>query len=136
MQINPYLHFPGTAEQAFLFYQSAFGGEFTNITRFKEMKNENIGPDEEEKLAHIALPIGSNTLMGSDVPKFMGILNLKENRSKISINLESKQEADRLYALLSIHGEIEMPLAESPWGSYFAMFRDQFGIEWMIDCPL
>ncbi len=71
--------------------------------------------------------------MASDTPSFMGKHNEKENRSKISIIAESKEEAERLFIGLSKDGEIEMPLAESPWGSYFGMFRDKFGIEWMVD---
>ena len=82
---------------------------------------------------HIALPIGKNILMGNDVPEFMGRVNENENRSKISVNAESREEADKLYNGLSAGGTIEMPIADSPWGSYFAMFRDKYGIEWTID---
>ncbi len=82
---------------------------------------------------HIALPIGNNILMGNDVPSFMGPTNENENRSKISVNVESKEEADRIFNGLSVGGQIEMPIGDSPWGTYFAMFRDKYGIEWMID---
>lgn len=134
--INPYIHFNGNAEEAFLFYKSVFGGEFRAIRRFKDLSIPNPPFPEKEanKIMHIALPIGKNSLlMGSDVPEFMGKVNENENRSKISISTESKEEADNLYNKLSIGGKIEMPIGESPWGSYFAMFRDQYGIEWMID---
>ncbi|MOA60028.1 hypothetical protein D3C78_1848020 [compost metagenome] len=82
---------------------------------------------------HIALPIGKNILMGNDVPEFMGRVNENENRSKISISAESKEEADKLFNGLSVGGNIEVPIADSPWGSYFGMFRDKYGIEWMVD---
>ena len=83
---------------------------------------------------HIALPIGNHSiLMGSDTPEFMGKHNENETRSKISISAESKAEADHIFNGLSEGGTIEMPIEESPWGSYFGMFRDKFGIEWMID---
>jgi len=83
---------------------------------------------------HIALPIGkSSVLMGSDTPAFMGKQNENENRSKISISAESKEEADQLFNGLSAGGKIEMSIADSPWGSYFGMFRDKYGIEWMVD---
>jgi len=83
---------------------------------------------------HIALPIGkTNVLMGSDVPNVLGKVNEQENRSKISISAESKEEADHLFNGLSAGGNIEMPIADSPWGSYFGMFRDKYGIEWMVD---
>ena len=83
---------------------------------------------------HIALPIGKGSiLMGSDTPEFMGKHNENENRSKISISAESKEEADHLFNGLSAGGQVEMLIADSPWGSYFGMFRDKYGIEWMVD---
>ena len=82
---------------------------------------------------HIALPIGQNVLMGNDVPEFMGRVNENENRSKISISAESREEADHLFNGLSAGGSIEVPIDDSPWGSYFGMFRDKYGIEWMVD---
>ncbi len=134
--INPYLHYNGNAEEAFEFYKSVFGGSFAMLARFKDMPNAEhpISAEEENKVMHVALPIGKqNVLMGSDVPSFMGQVNENENRFKISISAESKAEADHLFHELSAGGSIEMPIADSPWGSYFGMFRDKFGIEWMVD---
>jgi PhnB protein len=82
---------------------------------------------------HIALPIGKNSLMANDVPESMGRVNENENRSKIMISAESREEADNLFSGLSAGGTIEVPMDDSPWGSYFGMFRDKFGIEWMVD---
>lgn len=134
--IHPFIHFNGNAEEAFLFYRSVFGGEFSNIMRFKDLQTPG-GPDfgkEAEKLMHIALPIGKHhVLMGSDTPEQLGRHSEAETRSKISIGAESKEEADHLFNGLSAGGQIEMPIADSPWGSYFGMFRDKFGIEWMVD---
>ena len=79
------------------------------------------------------MPIGKNILMANDVPEITGKTNENENRSKISISTESKVEADKLFNGLSAGGNIEMPIGDSPWGSYFGMFRDKFGIEWMVD---
>jgi len=135
-QISPYIHFNGNAEEAFTFYKSAFGGEFATIVRFKDMAipGQPISEKEADKIMHIALPIGKNSvLMGSDTPEFMGRHNEKENRSKISVSAESKEEAYQLFNGLSAGGEVEMPIDESSWGSYFCMFRDKYGIEWMID---
>ena len=135
-QINPYIHFNGDAEEAFNFYKSVFGGEFAMILRFKDMAipERPIAENEAEKIMHIALPIGkSSVLMASDTPEFMGKHNEKENRSKISISAESKEEADHLFNGLSAGGQIEIPITDSPWGSYFGMFRDKYGIEWMVD---
>jgi PhnB protein len=135
-QINPYIHFNGNAEEAFTFYKSVFGGEFERVARFKDLASAEhpISEKEQNKIMHIALPIGkSSVLMGSDTPEFMGRHNENENRSKISVSAESKEEADKIFNGLSAGGNIEMPIGDSPWGSYFGMFRDKYGIEWMVD---
>lgn len=133
--INPYINFNGNAEEAFTFYKSVFGGEFVKIIRFKELSSPEFQVSEKEanKIMHIALPIGNNTLMANDIPEILGRVNENENRSKISISTESKEEADKLFNGLSAGGEIEMPISESPWGSYFGMFRDKYGIEWTVE---
>ncbi len=134
--INPYIHFNGNAEEAFTFYKSVFGGEFATVVRFKDMSFEGAPnfEKEAEKIMHIVLPIGKNSmLMGSDTPEQMGKHSEVETRSKISINAESKEEADKIFNGLSKGAQVEMPIQESPWGSYFGMLRDQFGIEWMVD---
>ena len=134
--INPHVNFNGNAEEAFNFYKSVFGGEFSRLVRFGQMASADFTVDEKEanKIMHIALPIGaSNELMGNDVPSFMGTVNEQENRSKIAVIVESKEEADAIYNGLSAGGAVEMPISDSPWGSYFGMFRDKYGIEWMIE---
>lgn len=136
VSINPHINFNGNAEEAFTFYKSVFGGEFAKIIRFKDIASPEmpIAEKEENKIMHIALPIGrSNVLMANDVPEFMGKVNENENRSKISISTESKEEADKLFNGLSAGGTIEMPIEDSFWGSYFGMFRDKYGIEWMVE---
>ena len=135
VQINPHINFNGNAEEAFNFYKSVFGGEFTKVIRFKDLSSPEFTVPENEanKIMHIALPIGKNYLMANDVPEFMGRTNENEHRSKIAISVDSKEEADKLFNGLSVGGQIEMPIAESPWGTYFGMFRDKYGIEWMID---
>jgi PhnB protein len=134
-QINPYINFNGNAEEAFTFYKSVFGGEFAKIMRFKDISSPEfpVTEDDANKIMHIALPIGKNILMANDVPESMGQTNENENRSKISISAESKEEADKLFNGLSAGGQIEAPIGDSPWGSYFGMFRDKYGIEWMVD---
>lgn len=133
--INPHINFNGNAEEAFNFYKSVFGGEFTKIIRFKDISSPEFPVPEKEanKIMHIALPIGKNNLMANDVPESMGRVNENENRSKIFVNAESREEADKLFSGLSAGGTIEMPIDDSPWGTYFAMFRDKFGIEWMVE---
>jgi PhnB protein len=136
--INPHINFNGNAEEAFTFYRSVFGGEFAKIVRFKDIAGPEfpIAEKEAHKIMHIALPIGPNMLMANDVPESMGRTNENENRSKIFISAESREEADKLYHGLSAGGQIEGPIGDSPWGSYFGCFRDKYGIEWMIDFNL
>lgn len=134
-QINPHINFNGNAEEAFTFYKSVFGGAFAKIIRFKELASAEfpVAEKEENKIMHIALPIGSSMLMANDVPEIMGKTNENENRSKIVITAESKEEADRLFNGLSVGGQIEGPIGDSPWGTYFGCFRDKYGIEWIVD---
>lgn len=133
--INPYINFNGNTEEAFTFYKSVFGGEFTSIIRFKDVASAELPVPEHEanKIMRITLPVGNNLLIANDVPESMGRVNKNENRSKIAITAESKEEADRIFNGLSAGGTVEMPMAESPWGTYFAMFRDKYGIEWTVE---
>ncbi|MEK7638745.1 MAG: VOC family protein [Patescibacteria group bacterium] len=134
--INPWINFNGNAEEAFTFYKSVFGGEFEKVIRFKDLAGPEfpVAEKEEHKIMLITLPIGrSNMLMANDVPEILGRVNENENRSKISISTESKEEADRLFNGLSAGGTVEGPMGDSPWGSYFGMFRDKYGIEWTIE---
>src|SRR5574338_574448 len=99
MTINPWINFNGNAEEAFTFYKSVFGGEFTKIIRFKDLESAEfkVPEKEENKIMYIALPIGENNLLiANDVPEIMGKTNENENRSKIVVNAESKEEAERL----------------------------------------
>lgn len=128
-QINPHINFNGNAEEAFTFYKSVFGGEFSKIIRFKDLAGPEFPVPEKEadKIMHIALSIGNSALMGNDVPESMGRTNENENRSKIYISAESKEEAVQLFNGLSAGGQIEVPMEES-----FGMFRDRYGIEWIV----
>ena len=134
--INPHLHFNGNTEEAFLFYKTVFGGEIKKIIRFKELSTEGFSFPEDElnKIMHISLSIGNtSTISGSDVPSILGTVNESENRSKITITANSKQEAEALFNGLSEGAAIECELGQSPWGSYFGSLRDKYGIEWMIE---
>jgi PhnB protein len=133
--INPYINFNGNAEEAFTFYKSVFGGEFTVITRFKDIASAEFPVPEQEanKILRIVLPIGNNMLIANDVPASLGPVNERENRSKIAVSVQLREEAEKIVSGLSEGGEMEMPLSDSPWGSSFAMFRDKFGIEWTVE---
>jgi PhnB protein len=139
LTLNPWINFNGNAEEAFTFYKSVFGGEFTKIVRFKDIASDEmpIAKKEENKIMYIALPIENNAmLIANDVPEVLGRVNEQENRSKILVNTESKEEADRLFSGLSAGGIVEGPMGDSPWGSYAGMFRDKYGIEWIIQSSL
>ncbi len=133
--INPYINFNGNAEEAFNFYKSVFGGEFSSLVRFKDLENTGIHASENDanKIMRITLPIGGATLVANDVPESLGRVSENENRSKIAVQAESREEADRIFAGLTQGAAIEMPMSESPWGTYFGMFRDKFGIEWTVE---
>ncbi len=133
--INPYINFNGNAEEAFTFYKSVFGGEFDSVVRFKDLEGPEFPVPENEanKIMRITLPIAGNTLIANDVPESMGPVNENENRSKISVDTESHEEAERIFNGLSQGGIVEMPMSESPWGTSFAMLRDKYGIEWTVE---
>jgi len=134
--INPYLTFNGNCEEAFKFYKSVFGGEFTYLGRYKEMTpmegHPPVSKEEAEKIMHVSLPIGKETiLMGSDTSETFGKVTVGTNFS-VSITTESQEEADRLFKGISKDGKVTMPMDKTFWGSYFGMLVDKFGIPWMV----
>jgi PhnB protein len=135
--INPYLIFNGNCEEAFLFYQSVFGGEFPYIGRFNDMPpadgNPVLSEEDGNRIMHVTLPISDGyVLMGSDSNSASGEVTFGENVS-LSINAKSKEEADKLFNGLSAGGSVTMPMNQTFWGAYFGMFADKFGIHWMVN---
>lgn len=134
--LNPWINFNGNAEEAFTFYKSVFGGEFAKIVRFKDLANAEFQVPEKEanKIMKIALLIGcGNMLVGNDVPEFMGKVSENENRSKIHVDADSKEQAEKLFNGLSVGGQVDGEFGQSPWGTYAGMFRDKYGIEWIVE---
>jgi PhnB protein len=133
--INTYLTFAGNAEEAFNFYRSVFGGEFPMIMRFKDSpESGNVSENEQDKIMHIALPIGKgNLLMASDALGTWGQELKQGNNYHISLSPSSEDEANKLFNGLSAGGHISVPLDKAFWGSYFGMFTDKFGIQWMVN---
>lgn len=139
--LNIYLNFNGNCEEAFNFYKSIFGGEFSYIQRFKDMPPQEgmppIPKDMLGKILHVSLPISKyHILMGSDTggewaPKYQ-----QGNNFSISISADSKQDADRFFSKLSEGGQVVMPMEKVFWGEYFGMLTDKFGINWMISFPI
>lgn len=136
--INPYLNFDGKTEEAFKFYQTVFGGELSEINRFKDMPDaQDIPEKDREKVMHVSLPIGKgNFLMGSDIMGSMASNFKPGNNFYISVSPQSREETERIFKELSKGGKIEMELDETFWGSYFGMFQDKYGINWMVDYAL
>ncbi len=134
-RLNPYLNFPGNTEEAFEFYKSVFGGEFSSVVRFKDlpMEGHTLPADAEDKILHISLPIGENILMASDAPESMGHQVIQGNNVYVSVHPDSKEEADRIFGALSAGGSVEMDIADQPWGDYYGSFKDKFGINWMVN---
>ncbi len=136
--VSTHLHFSGNAEEAFQFYRAAFKTEFVGpLTRFKDLppnpERPPLGADEMNKVMHVALPIvGGHLLMGNDAPAFLGQL-VKGNNVDLALQLDSRAEADRLFAALSQGGTVEMPMQDMFWG-YFGSVVDKFGINWTIRC--
>ncbi len=130
--INTYLNFNGNTEEAFNFYKSVFGGEFKMLQRLKDTPEaDKIPANEREKIMHVALPIGSNFLMGTDVLETMPQITFGTN-SSISIDADSFEEGNKLFDGLSLGGTVMMPFEKMFWGAYFGMFTDKFGVQWMM----
>jgi PhnB protein len=135
-KLNAYLNFAGTTEEAFNFYRSVFGGDFSSLVRFKDMPmgETKISKDDESKIMHIALPIGKESvLMATDALESMGFKLVQGNNFYIMVQPESKEEADRIFRALSAGGMVEMPMGDQPWGDYYGSFKDKFGVGWMVD---
>jgi PhnB protein len=135
-KLNTYLNFAGNTEEAFNFYKSVFGGEFSSVVRFKDMPMEGvrIPKEDENKIMHIGLAVGKdNVLMATDTLSSLGQKLIQGNNVYISIHPESKEEADRIFNSLSAGGAIEMPIANQPWGDYYGSFKDKFGVQWMVN---
>jgi PhnB protein len=133
--ISPYLNFNGSTEEAFTFYRSIFGGEFSSVQRFKDMPGSEQNPGKErQKIMHIALPLGKAGVMyGSDVPESMLNMLLFGSNNHIIIETESEEEARRLFEGLSNGGKVAMPLGKQFWGAPYGAFADKYGVQWMIN---
>lgn len=137
--VNIYINFNGNCEKAFNFYRSVFGGEFLFVGRFKDIppeQNPGFSAEEGERIMHIALPVGGETmLMGSDSEGEWAKELIPGNNFSVSVSTDSKAEADRLFQGLSEGGKVTMPMSGTFWGDYFGTFTDKFGINWMIGFP-
>jgi PhnB protein len=137
-KVNAYLNFNGNCEEAFSFYKSAFGGEFLYIGRYKDVPptdRQIFQTENDEKIMHLTLSIGKETiLMGCDSPQADGQGIIFGNNISLSINMDNKEEADRIFNELSVGGQVKMAMSQTFWGAYFGVLTDRFGINWLINC--
>jgi PhnB protein len=135
-RLHSYLNFAGNAEEAFSFYRSVFGGEFSSLVRFKDLPVEGmtIPKEDEGKIMHISLPIGEDSiLMASDVLESLGQQLVQGNNVYVSVHPDTREEADRVFKALSEGAEVEMPIADQVWGDYFGSLKDKFAVMWMVN---
>ncbi len=132
---NLYLNFNGTTENAFKFYQSIFGGEFSRLQRFREVPGmEGLSAEDGEKIIHISLPVGKNLVLhATDAMESMGRSLTAGNNFSILLEPESKEEAESYFNRLSAGGKVDMPLQDVFWGGYYGLVTDQYGIQWMVN---
>lgn len=138
VKLHPYVNFKGNCEEAFNFYKSILGGEFSYVGRFKDIPgDQRPDPKDENKIMHIGLPLGGGTiLMGSDVPEMYEQGFVQGTNITLSLSPESEEEARRIFDALAEGGKVTMPQDKTFWGSLFGMLTDKFGINWMVDYEL
>lgn len=138
-KVSTYLNFPRQTEEAFNFYKSVFGGDFTMLQRFSDIPRQEGAPEMEEEdrslIMHVELPIlGGHRLLGTDAPESMGFTVKFGNNIYINLEPDTRAETDDLFQKLSEGGKVEMPLEEMFWGGYFGSLTDKFGVQWMFNC--
>lgn len=137
-RVNTYLNFQGQTEEAFNFYAKIFGTEITMLARFSDMPSAGPGElpaDERDLVMHAELPIlAGHVLMATDMLRSMGHETRIGNNSTLCLDVDSRDEADRLYRALSEGGSEGSPMADMPWGAYWGVILDRYGIRWMVNC--
>jgi PhnB protein len=128
MRLDIYLNYPGNCEEAFRFYEQHLGGKITGISRHGEQPgSSNLPAEWNGKILHARIEIGNSVLMGADIP------SAEPMRSAyLTLTVDSAEQAERLYALLSDGGQIFMKMEETFFALRFAMLRDRFGTSWML----
>ena len=128
MKLDIYVNYPGTCKEAFQFYEQHLGGKITMMmTQQQQPNSANIPEDRKNDILHARIEIGNTVLMGADIP------NAEPMRSAyLTLRLDTSQEAERIYAILSDRGQVFMKMEETFFASRFGMLRDKFGTSWML----
>lgn len=136
-RVNTYLNFQGQSEEAFTFYAKVFGTEISMLTRFSDMPGggtENLAAGEAEMVMHAELPIiAGHLLMATDMLESMGHQTRIGNNTTICLDVDSREEADRIYGSLAEGGSEGSPMADMPWGAYWGVILDRYAIRWMVN---
>jgi PhnB protein len=139
-RVNTYLNFMGNTEEAFNYYEKVFNTKITALSRMKDFPNNHgaqLSEEDSNKVMNVQLPIlDGHVLMGTDMLESMGHKLQVGNNFSISLDVDTRAEADRIYNLLSVNTPSGSGMGEMPWGAYWGSCEDQFGIRWMISSPL
>jgi PhnB protein len=134
-RVNTYLNFQGQTEEAFAFYAKTFGTEVTTLSRYSGMPGE-LPAEERNLVIHAELPIvNGHVLMATDMLRSIGQQTRIGNNTTICLDVDSREEADRLYGALSEGGSEGSPMADMPWGAHWGTILDRYGIRWMVNHP-
>ncbi len=136
-KVNTYLNFQGQTEEAFNFYADVFGADISRLTRFSDFPGlapAELAADERDLVMHAELPIiAGHLLMATDLLGSMGQQTRIGNNTTLVLDVDSREEADRLYGALSAGGSDSSPMADMPWGAYWGVTLDRYGIRWMVN---
>ena len=138
--VSTYFNFPRCTEEAFTFYRSVFGGDFSGpVHRFGDMPSSPGQPPlaeaDKNLVMHMELPIlGGHVLMGTDASESMGFTVTPGNQVHLNLQTDTREQSDHLFKGLSAGGKVDMPMADMFWGAYFGSLTDRFGVRWMVNC--
>jgi PhnB protein len=133
-RLDPYLNFNGNTEEVFIYYRSVFGGEFQALMRFGDMPgSEKMNINDRKKIMHVALPIGDNILMGTDLLESMNQRMTMGDNFSISMTADNESEVKRIFNALAADGTVVMPLGKESWSTLFGILKDKYGIQWMFN---
>jgi PhnB protein len=128
MKLDVYLNYAGNCQQAFRFYEQHLGGKITMMMTHGQGPNAaNLAAEQKDAILHARIEIGHTVVMGADIPKSEPMRS-----AYLTLTLDSEEEAERLYTVLSEGGQVFMKMEKTFFANRFAMLRDQFGTSWML----
>ena len=134
MQINPYLFYDSNCETAFKFYEKTLGGKIELLLRNEDApEGVPYSPERKKKIMHARMSIDGEVLMASDAPP--GHFHQPQGFS-VSLTVEYPSDGERKFKALAEGGTVNMPFGKTFWAKGFGMCVDQFGIPWMVNCPI